>query len=97
VKQVYDQCAKEEERAKTKYDDAMKPTTGTLRRMMGATVTAEKLDQTRKRHKAAARRASDAKTEYLLVLEACNAHQHHYHHVVLPQLMRVRQQPYTHK
>ena len=74
-----------------KYDEAMKPTTGTLRKIMGGTVTTEKLDQMRKRLKVAARKASDAKNEYLLGLEAVNKHQHYYHQIVLPQLMRVRQ------
>ena len=69
----------------------MKPTTGTLRKIMGGTVTTEKLDQMRKRLKVAARKASDAKNEYLLGLEAVNKHQHYYHQIVLPQLMRVRQ------
>jgi len=89
LKQLYDQCAKEEEKAQNKYDDAIKPSTGTFKRIIGGQITQEKLEQTRKRLKAATRKTNDAKNEYLLVLEAANSHQHYYHHVVLPQLMRV--------
>ncbi|KAJ3291271.1 F-BAR and double SH3 domains protein 1 [Borealophlyctis nickersoniae] len=89
AKHAYDKAGKEAESSKKKYDDAMKKPNSTFMKLVTRD-SEERVEKLRAKWKAAARRLTDARNDYLLALESVNTLQNLYYKEDLPKLMLVK-------